>query len=90
MDRISGQPINLYPEFGEIQLKTIQDQFRRQRDLSIIAFLGVYALQIIDANVEANLFLFDSSDKLTLNISAESFSTINNKFTPALAMSYRF
>ena len=90
LDRISGQPINLYPEFGEIQLKTIQDQFRRQRDLSIIAFLGVYALQIIDANVEANLFLFDSSDKLTLNISAESFSTINNKFTPALAMSYRF
>lgn len=90
LNRLNGAAINLYPEFQEGQLKTIQDQYRRQRDLSIIAFLGVYALQIIDANVEANLFLFDSSDKLSFNLNTESFLFNDNKFTPALAMGYRF
>jgi len=72
-------------------LKILQSQYQRWRDLSVISFLGIYILQIIDANVEAHLFLFDSSDKLSFHLSPP---TINTDFrslnTPQLALTYRF
>ena len=43
------------------QLKRQKDYFRRYRDLSIIITVGVYALSIVDAYVDAQLFDFDIS-----------------------------
>lgn len=43
-----------------------QDYYRRNRDLLIISFAGFYALNIIDASVDAHLFNFDVSDDLTI------------------------
>ena len=62
-----NNPLN-YPLYSSSDLKIIQDQYSRLRDLSIISFIGAYVLQIIDANVEAHLFLFDISDNLGLQI----------------------
>ena len=45
-----------------------KDTFRRQRDLSIFAFIGVYALSVIDAYVDAELSNFDISHDLGLKI----------------------
>tara|TARA_B000000475_G_scaffold39138_1_gene29001 strand:- start:104 stop:655 length:552 start_codon:yes stop_codon:yes gene_type:complete len=64
ISRVNGNPPLNYTSYSNDQLKLIQDQYRRLRDLSIISFLGVYLIQIIDANVEAHLFLFDISDNL--------------------------
>ena len=47
-------------------LKTGQDAFRRYRDLSIIATIGYYAITIIDAYVDAQLYDFDISPDLSL------------------------
>lgn len=44
------------------------DQYKQWRDLSYIAFAAIYALNIIDANVDAHLFYFDVSDDISLNI----------------------
>ncbi len=44
------------------------DFYRRNRDLNIILFAGVYLLNIIDASVDANFFKFDVSDDLSLRI----------------------
>lgn len=52
----------------ETLLKNRKDRFRRYRDLSIIAFIGVYALSIIDAYVDAELSNFDISPDLSLRI----------------------
>jgi hypothetical protein len=49
------------------QLAEIQEQYRKWRDMSVIATLGVYLLQLIDANVEAHLMHFDTSDDLSWN-----------------------
>lgn len=86
----SPKPYNgIYYE--ESQLKLLQSQYQRWRDLSIISFLGIYILQIIDANVEANLFLFDSSDKLTFRLSPPSINTdFRSLNTPELTLNYRF
>jgi len=63
----TGQ-INLYPEYSTDQLKLIQEDYRRWRDLSFISFIGVYLLQIVDANVEGHLIHFDNSNDLTLHL----------------------
>jgi hypothetical protein len=47
-------------------LKRKQDLFRRYRDLSIIVTIGVYALSLVDAYVDAQLYDFDISPDLTL------------------------
>jgi len=51
--------------------------FRRYRDYSVVAFIGSYLLQIIDANVFAYLQDFEVSDNLSMKISPTIISTYN-------------
>ncbi len=53
--------------YSDGQLKTLQEQYRAWRDYSIIAGLGVYLLQLVDANVEGHLMHFDISNELSLD-----------------------
>lgn len=48
--------------------KSRKDKYRRWRDLSFFCMLGVYALSIIDAYVDASLSQFDISDDLSLRL----------------------
>ncbi len=50
------------------RLKRQKDYFRRYRDLSIIITVGVYALSIVDAYVDAQLFDFDISPDLSMRV----------------------
>lgn len=54
------------------QLKTTfknkKDYYRKYRDLSIFAFIGVYVISIIDAYVDAELSTFDISPDLSMGI----------------------
>ncbi|MBQ8099964.1 MAG: hypothetical protein IJV55_03880 [Paludibacteraceae bacterium] len=49
-------------------LQTAQNNYRRYRDISIVATVIVYALSLIDAYVDAQLFDFDISPDLSLNL----------------------
>lgn len=49
------------------QLFTIQNEYRRLRDLSIIITVAIYGLQILDANVDAHLYNFDITDDISLD-----------------------
>lgn len=53
--------------FKEI-FKNKKDHFRKYRDLSIFAFIGVYLISILDAYVDAELSTFDISRDLTLRL----------------------
>ena len=48
--------------------KKRRDKYRRWRDLSFFVMLGVYALSVIDAYVDAELSVFDISDDLSLKV----------------------
>lgn len=50
------------------QLKRRKDYYRRYRDLSIIITVGVYALSIVDAYVDAQLFDFDITPDLSMRL----------------------
>ena len=45
-----------------------KDKFRRWRDPSFFVMVGVYALSVIDAYVDAELSVFDISDDLSLRV----------------------
>lgn len=49
-------------------LKSARDYYRRYKELSIIITVGVYALWIIDAYVDAQLFDFDISPDLSIHV----------------------
>lgn len=48
--------------------KNRKDRYRRWRDMSAFAFVGVYALSIIDAYVDAQLSVFDISPDLSIGV----------------------
>ncbi len=49
-------------------MKSLRDSYRRNRDLSIIMMAGLYALQLIDAHVDAHFKDYDISDDLSMDI----------------------
>lgn len=53
-------------EYYQDRFRRRKDAYRRQRDLSIIAFVAVYLLSVIDAYVDAELSDFDISKDLTM------------------------
>ena len=48
--------------------KKRKDKYRRWRDLSFFCLIGVYALSVIDACVDAELSVFDISKDLSLKV----------------------
>ena len=48
--------------------KSRKDKYRRWRDLSFFAMLGVYAISVIDAYVDAELSVFDISPDLSMRV----------------------
>ena len=65
--------------FKEIFRKR-KDVYRRQRDLSIFAFIGVYLLSVIDAYVDAELSDFDISNDIGLRVEPALFDNGHNKY----------
>lgn len=67
---------------SESQLKELlrkrKDTYRRYRDLSIFAFIGVYLLSVIDAYVDAELSNFDITPDLSMRVEP---AVINNSTT---------
>ena len=90
LNRQNGTAPNLYAFYSASQLKILQEEYRRLRDVSVISFLGFYLLQIIDANVEANLFLFDTDDNLSLKMDLKNYIGTPQTFLPSLTFTYTF
>ena len=62
--RITPQNEERYKEI----FKNRKDRYRRWRDMSFFVMLGVYALSVIDAYVDAELSVFDISRDLSLKV----------------------
>ena len=53
------------PLVSDQALRDAQDFYQRNRDLSLLITLGLYVLNIIDANVDAHLKQYNVNDDLT-------------------------
>lgn len=58
--------------------------YRRQRDVSWFALIGVHALGVLDAHVDANLRSFDITDDLSLAWTALAQPGTTTPWTPGL------
>lgn len=54
--------------YSDLQLIQIQNYYDKNREISIAFAVGFYALNILDANVDAHLFEFDVSDDLSMKV----------------------
>lgn len=71
-------------------LKNKQNTYRRYRDISIVATVLVYALSLVDAYVDAQLFDFDISPDLTLNVEPQLYDDVMHQKTAELHFAISF
>ena len=71
-------------------LKNQQNAYRRYRDYSILATVLVYALSLIDAYVDAQLFDFDISPDLSVNIEPQIIMDYQRQQSAELKLAIQF
>ena len=72
------------------RLKDWQNSSRRNRDMAILVAVAVYALSLIDAYVDAQLFDFDISNDLSLNVSPQLYYDLQNQRTAEVKLAISF
>ncbi|PSL07931.1 DUF5683 domain-containing protein [Cecembia rubra] len=73
--QLDRQEPNDFPNLNRDGLVRQVNFWRRNRDLNYFLFIGIYALNIIDAQVDAHLSSFDVSDDLSFRFEP-SFETL--------------
>lgn len=92
-DNPETQSYNQFMHFGteiteankstyENKFRRRKDYYRRYRDLSSFIMIGVYALSIIDAYVDASLSEFDISDDLSMRVTPTVMADRKAKTNP--------
>ena len=72
-------------------LQNAQDTFRRNRDLSALLTVGIYVLNIIDANVDAHLKQYNIDEDLSFKIKPYINSDpLNNQVNYGLSLNLGF
>ncbi|WP_238389897.1 DUF5683 domain-containing protein [Arenibacter aquaticus] len=55
------------PDFSDEALEDAQERYQEDRDLWLLITIGMYALNIVDANVDAHLKQFNVDDDLSMD-----------------------
>ena len=71
-------------------LKNRQTNYRRYRDYSILAVVVVYALSLIDAYVDAQLFDYDISPDLSLNVEPQIYYDLQHQQSAEIKLAIQF
>jgi hypothetical protein len=67
-NNIGQTSTSIYANFDDQSLISAKDYYRRTRDLSFLACGALYAINLIDAYVDAKFFRYDISDDLAIKI----------------------
>lgn len=77
------------PRIADDALIRAQKTLKKNKEISILVTLGLYALNIIDANVDAHLIQFNVDENLTLQPHYE-FNTIDQRSNMGLSLNLNF
>ena len=72
------------------RLKEWQNASLRNRDMSILITIAVYALSLVDAYVDAQLFDFDISNDLSINVNPQIYYDMQNQRTAEVKLAISF
>ncbi|WP_350285261.1 DUF5683 domain-containing protein [uncultured Croceitalea sp.] len=79
------------PDFSDAALQDAQESTQRNRDLALVITIGLYALNVIDANVDAHLKQYNVDDRLGIDIKPYfDFDPINTNPNYGLALTIEF
>lgn len=67
--RTNGGIDQYYNIYSSTDLVTIRDYYHRYRDLSVIGAAVFYVLNVVDAEVDAQMFTFNVDDDLSMRVS---------------------
>ncbi len=82
---------NVGPDFSDESLQNAQERLQRDRDLWLVVTIGFYALNIIDANVDAHLKQYNVDEQLGYEIKPFfDFNEITNDPNFGLAVTITF
>lgn len=84
----NGNPLQ-NPRVTTEALERGQKFYRRNKDLSLLITVGIYALNIIDANVDAHLMQYNIDENLTLSPHYQ-FNEYDGKSQTGLTLSFKF
>ena len=87
--RLVGQTDEFAGQYSDATLIRAQRLFQRNRDLSLLITLALYALNIVEANVNAHLMQFNVSDDLTFKPEFVPSSDYNRQ-TVGFSVQYKF
>lgn len=76
--------------YSEAQLRTLVDNYRRQRDFFLILDGIFYILQMVDAHVDAHLKEFDLNPNLHVRIEPTSQPCVALGQVPGLSLTFKF
>lgn len=79
-----------YPNLTDGTVQSLRNYHRRNRDICILAYVGLYALNMIDANVDANLQEFKINKDLSLGWQPALALTPSGGLRSALALTLTF
>lgn len=77
------------PQISDDGLIRAQQQFRRNKEVSLLVTIGLYALNIIDANVDAHLLQFNVDENLSLSPHYK-FNQLENTTDLGLTLNFKF
>lgn len=87
--RLAGIKDEFDGQYSNQTLINAQRQFQRNRDLSLLITVGLYVLNIVDANVDAHLKQFNVDDNLS--VKPDLFpNDINGRQNLGVHIQYRF
>jgi hypothetical protein len=93
INRQSGSPeINTeLNNLSDANLNELQDFYHRNRDLTIVGMALLYALNVLDATVDAHLFDFNVNEDLSMNIRPQTlYSSISSMPIAGLGLTLNF
>ncbi|GAA4886997.1 DUF5683 domain-containing protein [Flaviramulus aquimarinus] len=77
------------PRISTERLQDAQEFFRRNKEISLLVTLGLYALNIIDANVDAHLLQYNVDENLSLAPKYQ-FNELDASSNIVLTLNFKF
>ena len=88
-NRLAGKPDEFENRITTDGLIRAQEFYQKNKEISVLVTVGVYILNIIDANVEAHLRQFNVDEDLSVKPNLD-FNSLSGKTNYGLTLNYNF
>ena len=88
-NRLAGRPDEFQGRISTERLIDAQEFYQKNKEISILVTVGIYVLNIIDANVEAHLRQFNVDEDLSVKPNLD-FNSLTGKTNYGFTLNYNF